>query len=244
MNPYGFNASQVAALAPYYAGGFQDPNLALALAQAQGMRMPAPAPTRQPQSPPIVPAPQGCPTPYGGGGHCMPGLPFQTPGCGWGGMLTPEQLEIERLRWKLQCAEESRGVQRGLTTAAQVQISQIPFTIGTAAGVVVAAGATVTIRDTPSVPICGTKLVVERAVAPFFRITAARIGRRELFASAVGTPADLFTPDSMVQPTLEFPQLVPGQFFEVTVINADAADHPFFITLVGIPTEQGGACLA
>lgn len=242
MNPYGFNASQVAALAPYYAGGFQDPNLALALAQAQGMRMPAPAPTRQPQSPPIVPAPQGCPTPYGGGGHCGPNLPFPPPGCGWG--MTPDQVEMQKLYHRIQCLEESRGVQRGLTTAAQVQISQIPFTIGTAAGVVVAAGATVTIRDTPSVPICGTKLVVERAVAPFFRITAARIGRRELFASAVGTPADLFTPDSMVQPTLEFPQLVPGQFFEVTVINADAADHPFFITLVGIPTEQGGACLA
>lgn len=239
--PYGFNASQVAALAPYMAGGFQDPNLALAMAQAQQMRMPAPAPTR-PQSPPIVPAPQGCPTPYGGGGGgCTPSLPFPPPGCGWG--MTPEQIELQKLTWRLQCLEESRGVQRGLTTAAQVQISQIPFTIGTAAGVI-AAGATVTIRDTPSVPICGTKLVVERSVAPFFRITAARIGRRELFASAVGTPADLFTPDSMVQPTLEFPQLVPGQFFEVTVINADAADHPFFITLVGIPTEQGGACLA
>jgi hypothetical protein len=109
-------------------------------------------------------------------------------------------------------------------------------------GTIIAAGTSRTLTASPTVPLCITRLVVDRGSAPFFQIVSIKAARTDYGADGQSTPADGYTADACCVP-MQMPMLLPGTNVTLVVKNKDSADHHFYGNFLGIPGPGCGPCI-
>lgn len=123
-----------------------------------------------------------------------------------------------------------RPVGRATVATTQPQQSR-RLPMGIDSGVVVAAGATVTITITPVDPFRPEVLKVDDAIAPSFLITDIKIGRRSQLVGGNPLPASSFAGNNTFNLQMDTAQQ--SQPIVITVTNTSAAALRFLGTLFG-----------